>query len=112
MAEQLSNGLSDSPLPEPGETSEKSPKKPQRKSRAGQGREGPRRLAPKLNEIDFLLNLWQSDCAELRQAGVELRLDDGVENGRPFISLHLLDVSYCGKCQTFYGTKTEHMCIR
>jgi hypothetical protein len=59
-----------------------------------------------------LLSLWQSDCAELRQAGVELRLERAEVDGKPAVILTLLEVSFCPACQTFHGTKEPHTCIR
>jgi hypothetical protein len=68
--------------------------------------------APKLSETDYLLSLWQSDCAELRQAGVELRLEKAEVGGKPAVIVTLLEVNFCPACQTFHGTKEPHTCIR
>jgi hypothetical protein len=54
----------------------------------------------------------ESDCAELRQAGVELRLEKAEVDGKPAVILTLLEVSFCGTCETFHGTKEPHTCIR
>jgi hypothetical protein len=71
-----------------------------------------RDTAPKLSETDYLLSLWQSDCAELRQAGVELRLEKAEVDGKPAVILTLLEVNFYPTCQTFHGTKEPHTCIR
>jgi len=69
-------------------------------------------LPPQAQKPDYLLSLWQSDCAELRQAGVEMRLEKAEVDGKPAIVLMLLEVSFCPECQPFHGTKEQHMCIR
>jgi hypothetical protein len=37
---------------------------------------------------------WQSDCADLRQAGVELRLEKAEVGGKPAVILTLLEVNF------------------
>jgi hypothetical protein len=67
---------------------------------------------PRLNETDYLLSLWQSDCTELRQAGVELRLEKAEVEGKPAVILTLLEVNFCPTCQTFHGTEEPYTRIR
>lgn len=112
MDVQSVNGLSDSFDGEPGATLAKSRRNSRKPSADDRAKAGRRKPAPRLSETDYLLNLWQSDCAELRQAGVELRLEKAEVDGRPAILLTLLEVNFCPTCQTFHGTKTEHTCIR
>lgn len=112
MDGQFVNGLSDSSGVEPVATSAKSRRNSRRPSADDREKAGQRKPAPRLSEIDYLLNLWQSDCAELRQAGVEMRLEKLEVDGRPAIGLTLLEVSFCPACQTFHGTKEPHTCIR
>jgi len=112
MDGQYVNGLSDSSEIEPGATSVKSRPNSRKPSADDRVKVERRKPEPKLSEIDYLLNLWQSDCAELRQAGVELRLEKTEVDGKPAIVLTLLEVNFCPTCQTFHGTKEAHTCIR
>jgi hypothetical protein len=112
MDGQYVNGLSDSSGVELAATSERSRRTSRKPSADDQAKAEPRKPAPRLSEIDYLLNLWQSDCAELRQAGVELRLERAEVDGKPAIILTLLEVSFCPTCQTFHGTKEPHTCSR
>lgn len=112
MDGQYVNGLSDSSELEPGATSAKSRPNSRKLSADDRAKAEQRKPAPKLSEIDYLLNLWQSDCAELRQAGVELRLEKAEVDGKPAVILTLLEVNFCQTCQTFHSTKEPHTCIR
>jgi len=112
MDGQYVNGLSDSPELEPRAASAKSRQNSRRRLADDRAKAEPRKPAPKLSETDYLLSLWQSDCAELRQAGVELRLEKAEVDGRPAVILTLLEVNFCPTCQTFHGTKEPHTCIR
>jgi hypothetical protein len=112
VEERYVNGLSDSSGVELAATSERSRRSSRKPSSKDRVKVERRKPAPRLNEIDFLLSLWQSDCAELRQAGVETRLEKAEVDGRPAIVLTLLEVSFCPTCQTFHGTKEPHTCIR
>jgi hypothetical protein len=112
MQERYVNGLSDSSGVEPAATSERSRRNSPKPSADAQAKDAQRKPAPRLSETDYLLSLWQSDCAELRQAGVELRLEKAEVDGKPAIVLTLLEVSFCGTCETFHGTKEAHTCIR
>ena len=112
MTEQYANGLSDSSGVEPAATSERSRRNSLKPSAGALAKAEQRRPAPRLSETDYLLSLWQSDCAELRQAGVDLRLEKAEVNGQPAVILTLLEVSFCPECQTFHGTKEAHTCIR
>lgn len=112
MDGQYVNGLSDLSGAEPAATSERSRRNSQKPSSKDREKAEQRKPAPKLSETDYLLSLWQSDCAELRQAGVELRLEKAEVEGKPAICLTLLEVSFCPTCQTFHGTKEPHTCIR
>jgi hypothetical protein len=112
MDAQYVNGLSDSFDSEPGATSERSRQNSPKPSADDREKAERRKPAPKLSETDYLLSLWQSDCAELRQAGVELRLEKAEIDGRPAIVLTLLEVNFCPTCQTFHSTKERHTCIR
>jgi hypothetical protein len=112
MDGQFVNGLSDSPEPGPPAAPEKSRRSSPRRSADDQAKAEQRKPAPKLSEVDYLLSLWQSNCAELRQAGVEMRLEKLEVDGKLAIGLTLLEVSFCPTCQTFHGTKEPHTCIR
>lgn len=112
MTEQFVNGLSDSSGVEPVATSERSRRNSPKPSAGDREKAERRKPAPRLSETDYLLSLWQSDCAELRQAGVELRLEKAEVDGKPAVILTLLEVSFCGTCETFHGTKEQHTCIR
>src|SRR5262245_32755643 len=95
MDAQYVNGLSDSSELEQVATSERSRRNSPRPSADDRAKDGQRRHAPKLSETDYLLSLWQSDCGELRQAGVELRLERAEVDGKPAIVLTLLEVNFC-----------------
>src|SRR5262245_18560810 len=112
MDGQFVNGLSDSSNNAPVAMSGRSRRSLRRPSADDQAKGEHRKPAPKLSETDFLLSLWQSDCAELRQAGVELRLERAEVDGKPAVILTLLEVSFCPTCQTFHGTKEPHTRIR
>jgi hypothetical protein len=112
MAEQYVNGLSDSSGVELAATSERSRRSSPKPSADDRAKAERRKRAPRLSETDYLLNIWQSDCAELRQAGVELRLEEAEVDGKPAVILTLLEVSFCQACQTFHGTKGAHTRIR
>jgi len=112
MDGQFVNGLSDSLDIEPVATSARSRRNSRKPLADGQEKAERQKPAPRLSETDYLLSLWQSDCAELRQAGVELRLEMDEVDGKPAILLTLLEVSFCPECQTFHGTKEPHTCIR
>jgi hypothetical protein len=112
MDGQYVNGSLDLSEIEHGATSAKSRPNSRKPLADDRERAERRKPAPKLSEIDYLLNLWQSDCAELRQAGVELRLEKAEVDGKPAIVLTLLEVNFCPTCQTFHGTKEAHTCIR
>lgn len=112
MEIELQNGLSDSQAQEPPKVSGRSRKKSPKRSSGGQGKGAAKKPEPRLSEIDFLLSLWQHDCAELQQAGVELHLSVRKENGVPIINLKLYAVAFCPKCEMPHGTKMEHICIR
>jgi hypothetical protein len=112
MDGQYVNGSLDLSEIEPGATSAKSRLNSRKLSADDRAKAERRKPEPKLSEIDYLLSLWQSDCAELRQAGVELRLEKAEIDGKPAIMLTLLEVSFCPTCQTFHGTKEPHTCIR
>jgi hypothetical protein len=112
MEGQYVNGSCDLSEIEPGATSAKLRPNSRRRLADDQAKAEPRKPAPKLSETDYLLSLWQSDCAELRQAGVELRLEKAEVDGRPAVILTLLEVNFCPTCQTFHGTKEPHTCIR
>jgi len=112
MEERYVNGLSGSSGVELAATSERSRRNSPRPSVEDQAKAERRRPAPRLSETDYLLSLWQRDCAELRQAGVELRLERAEVDGKPAVILTLLEVSFCPECQTFHGTKQPHTCIR
>jgi hypothetical protein len=112
MEGQLLNGSCDLSEIEPGATSEKSRRNSRKPSADDRAKAERRKPGPRLTEVDYLLSLWQSDCAELRQAGVELRLEKVEVDGRPAIALTLLEVNFCPTCQTFHGTKEPHTCIR
>ena len=75
MDGQYVNGSCDLSEIEPGATSAKSRPNSRRRLADNQAKAEPRKPAPKLSETDYLLSLWQSDCAELRQAGLPLRLE-------------------------------------
>jgi hypothetical protein len=113
--EQRLNGPSDSypKTSEPAKTSGRSTKSSRKSSRADQGKGEPNPPGPKLSEIDFLLSIWQSDCAELRAAGVKVELSAGEgENGEPTISTRFLGVSFCHECGRFHETRTAHICTK
>lgn len=110
MEEQLSNESSALLTPEPAKTSERSHQRSRKRSQEDQGREEQREPEPKLTEIEFLLTLWQSDCAELKQAGVEMALNAVEANGKPSVQLILLEVQYCTTCRRFRSTKEAHFC--
>jgi hypothetical protein len=93
-------------------TSERSRRNSWKPSADAQAKAEQRKPAPRLSETDYLLSLWQSDCAELRQAGVELRLEKAEVDGKPAILLTLLEVNFCPTCETFHGTKEPHTRIR
>jgi hypothetical protein len=112
MDAQYVNGSSDSPEPGPPAAQAKSRWSSPRRSADDQAKAEPPKRAPKLSEVDYLLSLWQSNCAELRQAGVEMRLEKAEVDGKPAIALTLLEVSFCPTCQTFHGTKEPHICSR
>lgn len=112
MAERYVNGSSDSCDNEPARTSARSRPRSPRRSGGAQAKDEPRKPGPRLSETDFLLSLWQSDCAELREAGVELRLEQAEVDGKPAIVLTLLEVNFCPMCQTFHGTRETHTCSR
>jgi hypothetical protein len=112
MEERYVNGLSDSSGVEPVATSARSRRNSRKPLADAQAKAERRKPAPRLNETDYLLSLWQSDCAELKQAGVEMRLEKADVDGKPAIVLTLLEVSFCPACQTFHGTKEQHTCIR
>jgi hypothetical protein len=112
MEEQYVNGLSGSSDIEQVAISERSRRNSRKPSADGKAKAERRKPAPRLNETDYLLSLWQSDCAELRQAGVEMRPEKADVDGKPAIALTLLEVGFCPACQTFHGTKEPHTCIR
>jgi hypothetical protein len=112
MDGQFVNGSCDLSEIEPGVTSAKSRQNSRRRLADDREKAEPRRPAPRLSETDYLLSLWQSDCAELRQAGVELRLEKAEVEDKPAVILTLLEVNFCPTCQTFHGTTAPHTCIR
>jgi len=112
MDGQYVNGSCDLSEIEPGATLAKSRPNSRKPSADDRAKAERRKPAPRLSETDYLLSLWQSDCAELRQAGVELRLEKAEVDGKPAIVLTLLEVNFCPTCQTFHGTKEAHTCIR
>jgi hypothetical protein len=112
MSGQVVNGSCDLSEIEPVATSAKSRQNSLRRSAEGPAKAEPRKPAPRLSETDYLLSLWQSDCAELRQAGVELRLEKSEVDGKPAVILTLLEVNFCPMCQTFHGTTEPHTRIR
>lgn len=112
MEERYVNGLSDSSGVELAATSERSRRNSPKPSADDQAKAERRKPTPRLSDTDYLLSLWQSDCAELRQAGVELRLEKAEVDGKPAVILTLLEVSFCQACQTFHGTKGAHTRIR
>jgi hypothetical protein len=65
MDGQYVNGLSDSPGFELAATSAKSRRNSPKPLAVAQAKAERRRPAPRLSETDYLLSLWQSDCAEL-----------------------------------------------
>jgi len=112
MEDGYVNGLSDSPHDEQAAILERSRQSLQKPLSDAPEKAERRKPAPKLSEIDYLLTIWQSDCAELRQAGVKMTLEKDEINGTPAIILTLLEVNYCPQCQTFHDTKIIHTCIR
>lgn len=67
---------------------------------------------PKLSEIDFLLSIWQADCAELKEAGIEMQVKQiNNEEGKTCICLVLTEVGFCQNCQKFHSTREIHECI-
>jgi len=112
MEERYVNGSCGSSELEQVATSARSRQNSPRHSADDQAKAEQRKPAPRLTETDYLLSLWQSDCAELRQAGVELRLEKAEVDGKPAVILTLLEVSFCPECQTFHVTKELHTCIR
>ena len=112
MNGQYVNGSCDLLEIEPGVTSAKSRRNSPKRSTDDREKAERRKPAPKLSETDYSPSLWQSDCAELRQAGVELRLEKAEVDGKPAVILTLLEVSFCPACQTFHGTKGAHTRIR
>ena len=112
MDGQYVNGSCDLSKLEPGATSAKSRQNSRRRLADDRAKAERRKPAPRLSETDYLLSLWQSDCAELRQAGVELRLEKAEVDGKPAVILTLLEVNFCPTCQTFHGTTEPHTCIR
>lgn len=112
MEGQYVNGSCDLSEIEPGVTSAKSRRNLPKRSADDREKAERRKPAPKLSETDYLLSLWQSDCAELRQAGVELRLEKAEVDGKPAVILTLLEVNFCPTCQTFHGTTAPHTRIR
>lgn len=113
MDEQLLNGQCDLSHAEPDVTLEKSRPNSRKRSAADPAKDGQRKPVPKLSEVDFLLSLWQSDCAELKQAGVQLRLTaETDESGKPCIHLVLVETNFCQTCGMFHSTKQAHTCTR
>src|SRR5262245_37220811 len=114
METELLNGRSDLSLEksEHPKVSARSPKRSKKSSGRVRGKGEQQKPEPQLSEIDFLLSLWQSDCAELKQAGVEMHLSVERVQGKTAVQLILMEVGYCQQCGMFHETVNPHTCLR